>query len=132
MNNKGFTLIELLVTIVLLSLISIISVVSINSIIEESKINECESLVINIKGAAKEYFSVAGSSNVSVPVSDLITNDYLTGTVTNPFTGDEIDPSNIIVVGTLNDDYTVSDLKVIRSVADAAGNYDVTCEDGIW
>ena len=56
-DNKGFTLIELIITIALLSVISIISFVSITGTINQSKINDCESLEMNIKSAAKEYVS---------------------------------------------------------------------------
>ena len=53
MNNKGFTLIELIATLALLAVISVISFVSITSVVNKSKINNCESLVKNIKMAAK-------------------------------------------------------------------------------
>ena len=57
MNNKGFTLIELIATIALLAVISIISFVSVNGVINQNKVNNCESLMMNIKTAAKEYVS---------------------------------------------------------------------------
>ena len=52
MNRKGFTLIELVATIALLANIAIISFVSINGVIDKSKIDNCKSLVSNIKSAS--------------------------------------------------------------------------------
>ena len=57
MNKKGFTLVELVATIALLGIIAIISFVSINGVINQSKVDNCKSLVGNIKSAAKEYVS---------------------------------------------------------------------------
>ena len=55
--KNGFTLIELIATIALLAIIAIISFVSINGVVNQSKVNNCESLMMNIKTAAKEYVS---------------------------------------------------------------------------
>ena len=57
MNNKGFTLVELIATIALLSIIAIISFVSISGILQKSKINDCNNLLVSIKSATKEYIS---------------------------------------------------------------------------
>ena len=57
MNSRGFTLIELIVTIALLAIIAVISFVSINSIVNQSRVNDCETLVNNIKSAANSYVS---------------------------------------------------------------------------
>ena len=56
-NNKGFTLIELITTIALLAVIVLISFVSVNRVIEQSRVNDCNSMAANIKTAAMEYAS---------------------------------------------------------------------------
>ena len=111
-NNKGFTLIELLLTIVLLSVISIISFVSINAIINKNKENECNSLVNNIKMAAKEYTSdnrYKNNFNTTINTKYLIDNNYLSSNITNPYTKDELtteELEDIVISIILNVDKT--------------------------
>lgn len=124
MNNKGFTLIELIATIALLAVIALISFVSISSVIKKNKINNCNTLVDNIKGAANEYVSdhrydeefvdndvtIDEEDNrmkVSVNANTLIVENYLSGNITDPFTGEKINGSRIGVDIVLNDDYTM-------------------------
>lgn len=66
MNDKGFTLVELVVMIAVLAMISIICFISVNDIVEQSRIDNCKSLVNNIKSGAKEFiadnrYKVSGS-----------------------------------------------------------------------
>ena len=123
MNNKGFTLIELLVTIALLAVISIISFVSINAVIEKSRVNECNNLVSSIKSAAKEYVSdnrydtdviSTGTYEYTINANTLITKNYLTGPIVNPFTKVEVkNPQNIqISIKLSSSNYTVKEVKV--------------------
>ena len=122
MNNKGFTLIELVATISLLGVLAIISFVSITGILSQSKVNDCENLVNSIKSAAKEYVSDNRYNNsfdsdndkvVEIEVFDLISGDYLSGPVMNPFdNSQEIDSTTIIVKIELNNDYTAKNITI--------------------
>ena len=112
MNNKGFTLIELIATIGLLAVVSIISYVSINKVIEESKVNDCEQLVMSIKSASNEYasdnrYSLTTTANLNINGSTLVNNKYLSSPIINPFDKSEINPGNIDIEIKLKDDYTV-------------------------
>lgn len=112
MDNRGFTLVELIATISLLAIISIVSFVSINEVAQQRKINDCENIVSNIKSAAKEYasdkrYDMFSNVNLHLTGDMLISNNYLTGPVINPFTNKEIAADSIIIDIELNDDYSV-------------------------
>ena len=112
MDNRGFTLVELIATISLLAIISIVSFVSINEVVKQRKINDCENIVSNIKSAAKEYasdkrYDMFSNVNLHLTGDMLISNNYLTGPVINPFTNKEIAADSIIIDIELNDDYSV-------------------------
>jgi prepilin-type N-terminal cleavage/methylation domain-containing protein len=133
MNRKGFTLIELLATIALLAIISIVSFVSIGAIVKQSRVNDCESLVLNIKSAAKEYISdnrylpAADSweNIVNITAKTLIDGHYLSGPIYNPFdNNEELSSSNISVSITLDDNYTVKNVQVTNP------NFLETCQFG--
>jgi len=112
MNNKGFTLIELVATVTLLGILAVVSFVSITGIINKSKVNDCENLVISIKMAVKEYASDNRYEGIttSISASDLITGKYLSSPIINPFTDEEMDASNIKINISLNNDYTVKEI----------------------
>ena len=116
MNNKGFTLIELIATIALLAIIVTISFVSINSIITQSKIKNCETLVNNIKTATKEYISDNRYKNLDInnfTVDKLIDSKYLSGPIYDPFDkSQELDSSEISIIIELNNDYTAKNIVV--------------------
>lgn len=108
-NNKGFTLIELLVTIALLGIIISISFISINSVIEKSKIRDCEHIIDSVRSATSEYVSDNRYGTITdyLTAQDLIDMDYLNGDIVNPFTKEAITPSSITINIVLNDDYTL-------------------------
>lgn len=117
MNNKGFTLIELIATIMLLAIISLISFVSINKVIEQNKINNCHTMVDNIKVASSEYVSdnrynssfietVPDSKVIQINAQVLIDGNYLSTPIVNPFDKTEISADLVIIDIELNDDYT--------------------------
>ena len=117
MNNKGFTLIELVATIGLLAVVSIISYVSINKVIEESKVNDCEQLVMSIKSASKEYvsdnrYNLTTNVDLNITSLDLVNNKYLSSPIINPFDKSEINPSDISIKISLKDDYTVETITI--------------------
>lgn len=116
LNRKGFTLIELLITVALLSVISIISFVSINAMIEKNKINECETLVNNIKIATKEYVSDHRYDKNfdlnDLTATTLIEKNYLTGPLYNPFTKEAVNSGSIRISVTSNSNYIATNIDV--------------------
>ena len=106
MNNKGFTLIELIATIALLAVISLISYVSISKVLEQSRVNDCETMVNNIKSAVKEcisYNRYDGDVNNCNKVNYLINKNYLSGQIMSPF------DKNIDITNSINISYQVKD-----------------------
>lgn len=130
MNKKGFTLIELIATIALLAIIALISFVSVNKILDTSKINDCETLVNNLKTSAKEYASDNRySKNIDIEqftALTLVTNNYLTTPIINPFTKEEINPDSIKINVTLNANYTVKSVDITNN-----GNI-INCSEKKW
>ena len=136
MNNKGFTLIELLATIALLAVIATISFVAISGVIEQGKVRDCEILVNNIKSATSEYVSdnrydkefigIVSDNAAIIDASYLTGGNYLKGDIINPFNKVKITPSTIKINITLNDNYTVKQVKVLNN------NVEINCENGEW
>ena len=127
MNNKGFTLIELIATIALLGVLAVISFVSITGIIKKSKVTDCEALVSSIKSAAKEYASDNryGTIDTTITAQNLITWNYLSNPIYNPFTDEEMNASTITITIQLNTDYSV------KNVTIGAPLILTNCESGI-
>lgn len=110
MNNKGFTLIELLATVALLAIIVTISFVSINSMIKQNKVNNCETIVNNLKSATSEYVSDNRYKDLNInnfTAKVLVDNNYLKGKIKNPFNNSDIKAEDIKILIELNDDYTL-------------------------
>lgn len=132
MNNRGFTLIELLVTIILLGIISAISYVSINETIKKSKINDCKNIINNIKSATKEYISdnrydpsfANNDYQKIIKVEDL--NNYLNGSIVNPFTKATIDKDKLTISVELNNNYTFKNIKITYN------DNEIDCENSTW
>lgn len=127
MNNKGFTLIELIATIALLAVISLISYVSITKVLEQNKINQCETLVNNIKSAAKEYVSdnrynkdfinsLKEGNEIDLPLSELVNNNYLTGELKNPITDEPIKISDVKINIDLNENFSVKEVGSVSEI----------------
>ena len=119
LNKKGFTLVELLGVLTIMAIIGVIAVISIDGMMEEAQKTECESVVLSLKNATKEYvsdnrFNLNKSKLESVSIGTLITNGYLTNKITNPFTKDDV--TNIMkskdIKTTLNNDYTVKTITI--------------------
>ena len=129
LNNKGFTLIELIATIALLAVIAIISFVSINGVVNQSKVNDCEALVMNIKSAAKEYVSDNryASINKNITAQDLINGKYLSSPIINPFTKEDIDASTIKINITLKEDYSADVISGYKNEVSDDNKY--ICDD---
>lgn len=75
MNNKGFTLVELLAVMVILVAISLIAVGGISASLEKRDIKECQEQQELAVGAAKIYFSLNNSSEVTI--GELVSKKYL-------------------------------------------------------
>ena len=136
MSNKGFTLIELVATIALLGIIAIISFVSITGVLKESKIKDCENLVISIKNAAKEYasdnrynssFDSDGDKKINIIGRTLVDGNYLKSSITNPFDSTTDITDNVKIEITLSDDYSVSSVIVKNS-----SNDQIVCSNNAW
>lgn len=140
MNNKGFTLVELIATIALLAVIAIISFVSINEVVNQSKVSDCENLLLSIKSAAKEYvsdnrynknFDSDNNMEELLTVEDLISGPrkYLSGKIVNPFDSNkEIDASKITIKIKLKKDYSAKEVFVYKD-----GNVnEVKCDKSEW
>ena len=93
--------------------------------IERGKKNNCQTLVNNIKTAAKEYvsdrrykqdfISNVSDDSVSVSAATLINNNYLSSPITDPYQNDKnktIDPNTINITLILNSDYTVKNATI--------------------
>ena len=131
LNNKGFTLIELIATIALLAVIAIISFVSINGVVNQSKVNDCESLVMSIKSAAKEYvsdrrYSLSNRNDLNINAETLINGKYLSGPIINPFDKGNIDARNINITITLKEDFSANTVTIFN------GSNEIKCENGVW
>ena len=99
MNDKGFTLIELIATIALLAVVVSISFVSINAVIKSNKKEQCENLKSSIEAATKEYVSdnrYKSDFNLDGLNASML-NGYLSMPIVDPYTKDEITPSEIII-----------------------------------
>lgn len=66
MNNKGFTLVELLAVMVILISISLVTVTSVTSSLTRREEKECKEQQELAISAAKIYFSLSGSSTVTI------------------------------------------------------------------
>ena len=114
MNKKGFTLIELLAILIILGAIATISVTSVINITKKTEDNSnlydiiymaCENYIYNNYENYKELDEKGSTSLVSV--IELINNDYLKNTITNPIDGEKFTSIDYIEV-TRNDDMTFS------------------------
>ena len=132
MNNKGFTLVEVVAVIALLSIITIISFVSINKVLDKNKILGCENLVASIKSATKEYvsdnrYNFASNDNFDITADTLMSGNYLSNSIINLFTNEEIDVNDVKIEINLNNDYTVKSVIVKNS-----NGIEIDCESNRW
>ena len=62
----------------------------------------------------------------TINASDLTSENYLKGDIINPFNKVKITPSTIKINITLNDNYTVKQVKVFNN------DVKINCENGKW
>ena len=93
-NSRGFTLIELMAVITILVILSLIIIPIVDKRVKDSKDDMYNVQIENIRMAGKSYFSdnsdlIPANSGyyISVKLSELIANGYLSGDVKNPKTG---------------------------------------------
>lgn len=128
MNRKGFTLVELIATIALLGVIAIISYVSITAVLEKSRKNNCYTLIDNITSAAKEYVSdnryeFTNNNEFSIGAGVLVSGNYLSSSLKDPFSNKNLEPSKIMINIELNNDYSAKKIDV------KVNNVFVNCEN---
>lgn len=132
MNKRGFTLIELVTVIALLGIISIIAFVSIFKVIGESKVSNCENLLLSIKSAAKEYasdnrYGWTDNGAKTVTALKLIEDKYLSSPITNPFDKTTtLNANDIKIIISLDDYYTPKNIVV------KYGDREVNCNNNEW
>ena len=158
MNNKGFTLVELIATIALLAVIAVISFVSINGVLKESKVKDCENLVISIKNGAKEYvsdnrYNVTGSGSseqmngksitiegtdryIMISAEDLIVGKYLSSDVKdnagNTMIVDPFGGSDIVPSSVDVKIYLESDYSSSKVIVNGSSGTQVDCGNNRW
>ncbi len=106
-NKKGFTLVELLVTIVLLGIVAAIIIYNMTGVTKNNTESDYQKFVASVRSAASVYADTnpdvfgdlyLNRAYIYVKVSDLIKNGLLDENTTNPYTGEKIDPEEIIKV----------------------------------
>ena len=127
LNSRGFTLVELLATLAILAIIVVISFVSINGVIKQNDVKNCESLVNNIKSAAREYVSdkrydnsfvnsVGAGMKISLSAEQLINNKNLSENIQNPFDDSVGSTGDVVIDVQLNDNYSANNVDVYVNV----------------
>lgn len=83
-SKKGFTLVEVLAVITVIVVIGLVSFPALSKTIKAQQDDAYNSKVNDIILAAKSYNGVNENVNSEISVSDLLSNGYLTGTMTDP------------------------------------------------
>lgn len=132
MNNKGFTLIELLATIVILVLVIGLGSYAITNIIKNSKDENYNLLLKNVKDAAELYYQECKFSNNSgitcnsdwqVTLGELVQYGYLKGNSTGSdkkFT--IVNPKDNVNIGACKIQIAYSDGKVSVGAVNPSGS----------
>ena len=112
MKNKGFTLIETIIVIAILAILAVFFVPNVFGLIQENKIRQCKTLKTQVETATDIYISdnrytvvdkynidcQANTTNVfAVSLETLTTENYLTTTVINPLTEEDLTPKSVEV-----------------------------------
>ena len=101
-NNRGFTLVELLAVMVILISISLVAVVTISSSLDRRDDKECKEQIQLAIDAAKIYFSLNGTTSVSI--DDLRDGRY----ITDEKKVNRLNDDDTISIDTDNDKYLYS------------------------
>ena len=148
MNKKGFTLMELLVVIVIVAVVSVASTVSFSNIDDETAskelantykdIQRAASLYLDLHDAALEQF--INESRVTIKISTLQEENYVSKDITNPITGEQIDNSSSVVIYIAKDGSTKKYVNTCivnfsqsstTCIANSEGNSNCTYDDSI-
>ena len=106
MNKKGFTLMELLIVIVIIAVVSVAASVSFSNIDDETAGKELANTYKDIQRAASLYLDLHDSaleqfineSRVTIKISTLQEENYVSKDLVNPITGEDIDSSASVVI----------------------------------
>ena len=99
-NSKAFTLVEMLSTVVILAILLLIAVPAIGDIVERAKIDSYNRELEIIEGVARQYIISNDQTlcDTKVTVQELYDAKYLTETVKDPRTGENIHPDSFVSV----------------------------------
>lgn len=106
MNNKGFTLTELLVVILILGMLTSLLVPNVSNLIsknEEDNLNKLkQSIILSCKNYVSDnmfiLFKTCDNNKVSITLKDLVDGNYLTSSIKNPKTKEDINLDKIIEI----------------------------------
>ena len=104
MNKRGFTLIELLLVIVIMSIVGTSSMIMFGNIDDETSAHDRENTYKSIQRGAMLYLDLnddwlkqfRDKKEMYIEMSELMGNNYVSSTLEDPVSKDEI-PSNYIV-----------------------------------
>lgn len=107
MKKNGFTIIEITVTVLLLSILTVFIVPRVSTIISNNKDKVCESIVISIEEAAKNYTylnsgivnsAISSNTYFEVTLLDLQKEGLLDVKLENPYTNEMIPNTNKVKI----------------------------------
>lgn len=115
MKKNGFTLIEVIVTVLLLSLLTIFIVPRVSTIISNNKDKVCDSIIISIEEAAKNYTylntgvvdsAISSNAYFEITLLDLQKEGLLKVELENPHTNQKIPNTNKVKITKEGNVYT--------------------------
>lgn len=115
MKKNGFTLIEVIVTVLLLSLLTVFIVPRVSTIISNNKDKVCDSIVISIEEAAKNYTylntgvvdnAIVNDTYFEITLLDLQKEGLLKKELENPHTNQMIPNTNKVKITKIGNVYS--------------------------
>ena len=115
MKKNGFTLIEVIVTVLLLSLLTIFIVPRVSTIISNNKDKVCDSIIISIEEAAKNYTylntgvvdnAIVNDTYFEITLLDLQKEGLLKKELENPHTNQMIPNTNKVKITKIGNVYS--------------------------
>lgn len=115
MKKNGFTLIEVIVTVLLLSLLTVFIVPRVSTIISNNKDKVCDSIIISIEEAAKNYTylntgvvdnAIVNDTYFEITLLDLQKEGLLKKELENPHTNQKIPNTNKVKITKVGNVYS--------------------------
>ena len=115
MKKNGFTLIEVIVTVLLLSLLTVFIVPRVSTIISNNKDKVCDSIIISIEEAAKNYTylntgvvdnAIVNDTYFEITLLDLQKEGLLKKELENPHTNQMIPNTNKVKITKIGNVYS--------------------------